>query len=1783
MGEVATTQATFDSKSITLDIFAKFALALGKTKDALILDLKKKLPTEDTNDEGIPFIIEYLDSLIKFLGFDVGGTIPEEVKDVTAEIIFLTDKLTALIDAIGGSLDIFEFIDDQVGDGDADNLGGNVGAIIQNTVSLIKAFKKLGNIQLENQSAQWKKLVKESNLEKQLPKRLFDHIISVFLRNALEIFADDIRKLKSEISTLLTSSHDKIDQIISLLAEIILDSEKDFEESIKTVSKKLRAVLEILKEVLKDTISPKVEAVRDQLENLASVLKIEEFFKRVYTILDFMQVISKEKVQVFAAVPAVAGVTLSTEIYVIHWDRFEEMAKNPINYYKTRYPIKNREDAENLLKRILIVARAFGLDFIDFESIKDFFIGVLEKMEKWILESLDNTLKEQVENIILVIKSFLIMLERIAMEASAILKLELSTLLSEVNKEIGDIYDLMLDSSIAATKLIDRLGSEFSDQKKKFFKDIQTVKILNKAQLSTSFEKILLPVILQKTKEYKNFGTITEEEWKELLAKIANNFSTVLTDTEQELRSFSHLKFADEMENELKAEFVKQTKNIPHDLGELTNKILNNPTSLAPNALISNFDLINYFKIISEKIKETAAPLNPETYYDKFISTSLQGLREIVNQSNSTAASFKGVVIGTDLKVLETSFIAFFSEVLISTWKALAKEIIDSYLRPFIHVIEAIMKGKLQELLVLILDRIKDEVRTIKILIEEIPAIYKNFANTVFPIILDVSQEGINKWQDGVDLAITLGRPLYELIDGIIASSASTKKDEHKAVLGGEIPPIPPQENSGASTLPSPSYRPTYSLDTNNKFLYINLYDTRKKEYSTSYFAAALTIFIADKEISAGVFETGIYMIPVLKGDLDKAFDLGQKHQIKFGLQAFLNNESATDPEKIKTAFQEGAIGVFFSHKYFQWLDDTDSIETSADITFSRKATAGPIDIIKSTYLDFSIKDFPQMISVGYKKSDFFFRYEGEAKEGTIVLKIREINSFFSELLSEDISAKFDVALLYDSSDGFKFDGAASLKVDFNPNIKIADFFTLNKIGLLIGPGDTEDSSISAMITTSFTVDVAVVKFSVANLKIGANVNYLKADGSLGDFEFSPTFGFPTGMAVFIDASAVKGTGIIAYDPEKEEFLGVLYLKILEKVEVKALALLTMKMPDGGKGFSFVGLISVYFTPGIQLGMGFSLTGLGGAIGLNRGIDKDVMQDGVRKGEVTSVFFVEDVEEHMDTMLTQIGSYFPIKRDQFFFGILARITYAEIIIVDFGLLIQAPSPTQVLIVGGLFINLPTKEKALVKINVYFDGGIDFDKGMWFNASLVNSELVKIQLFGDIAFRLNWGKNKGFLLSAGGFHPAFKPDASFNLGTLVRLGMKLDYKIVKLTFESYFAITSNTVQLGAQVDLKIGWDNVGLFGYFGFDCLFQFKPFHFIFDVRMGVEARWRSWKLLSINLEFSLSGPAKWNAKGQAKFKILFVSFKVNFNISWGNENIDTQIGYVSTYEMISTEYFKVENWTIISSDFQNQQVKLAERVPEETDIIMQPFDGIQFEQPMIPLGGDKGIQRYGEGIRPIDYSIIKITKVEIGTTKFLNLGETKYDFAPSLLFNLDDKQKLASPSYEKMANGIRIETKLKERLVSNVKVKKIDYVIEQDEISLTSVGYTRTNTQNGKRERILNAIIPHSTSSTITSLPKSISANRAFTNVSHRSENSFKRYASRIQKDLEERNRKKIDKILKSLEKSYVIVEKDKPPVSDSNNNRNKSRSYAKIKRDSERAIRDTPKLKGKIFIVRK
>src|SRR5262249_28395553 len=156
-----------------------------------------------------------------------------------------------------------------------------------------------------------------------------------------------------------------------------------------------------------------------------------------------------------------------------------------------------------------------------------------------------------------------------------------------------------------------------------------------------------------------------------------------------------------------------------------------------------------------------------------------------------------------------------------------------------------------------------------------------------------------------------------------------------------------------------------------------------------------------------------------------------------------------------------------------------------------------------------------------------------------------------------------------------------------------------------------------------------------------------------------------------------------------------------------------------------------------------------------------------------------------------------------------------------GIVIEVP-PGNIAILGVLKCILPDEDAALLVLQVKFIGALEVDKNrLWFFASLFGSRVLFITIDGEMGLLIAWGDQPEFVLRFGGFHPKFNPPAMpFPSPDHVSLSI-LNEPFARIRVSGYFAVTSNTAQFGAAVELFFGVGDFAIEGHLGFDALFQF--------------------------------------------------------------------------------------------------------------------------------------------------------------------------------------------------------------------------------------------------------------------------------------------------------------------------------------------------------------------------
>ena len=121
----------------------------------------------------------------------------------------------------------------------------------------------------------------------------------------------------------------------------------------------------------------------------------------------------------------------------------------------------------------------------------------------------------------------------------------------------------------------------------------------------------------------------------------------------------------------------------------------------------------------------------------------------------------------------------------------------------------------------------------------------------------------------------------------------------------------------------------------------------------------------------------------------------------------------------------------------------------------------------------------------------------------------------------------------------------------------------------------------------------------------------------------------------------MRGGGFLSFDTDKGQYSGAMFLEFEGGIAVKALGLITTRLPDGSKGYSLVVIITAEgFTP-IQLGYGFSLTGIGGLVAVNRTFDETALRAGLKNHTLDGVMFPKDPIRNAPQIFSNLNRVFP--------------------------------------------------------------------------------------------------------------------------------------------------------------------------------------------------------------------------------------------------------------------------------------------------------------------------------------------------------------------------------------------------------------------------------------------------------------------------------------------------------------------------------------------------------------
>ena len=630
-----------------------------------------------------------------------------------------------------------------------------------------------------------------------------------------------------------------------------------------------------------------------------------------------------------------------------------------------------------------------------------------------------------------------------------------------------------------------------------------------------------------------------------------------------------------------------------------------------------------------------------------------------------------------------------------------------------------------------------------------------------------------------------------------------------------------------------------------------------------------------------------------------------------------------------------------------------------------------------------------------------------------------EGDSFLSSLLGDEgLSATFSIGLHLSSQTGFHLTGSAGLETTIPLTVQFGPV-TLQAISLALRPNEKGiDLEVGATVRGSIGPVTAIAD------GVGFRLATRFPDpptGNLGPIDVGFGFKPPSGIGLSVDAGGVvSGGGFLFHDPVQAVYGGVLQLSLNNVITLTAFGLIATRMPDGSPGYSLLVFITAEDFKAIPLGMGFTLLGIGGMVAINRTFDQEALRQGLKNDTLGTLLFPRDAVANAPAIIRALGTVFPAHSGSYLLGILVKIGWftPTLVLLELALILEFGARKRLLVLGRISALLPSRDNDLIRLNLDAIGVIDFDQDTAaIDAVLVDSRLAHAYaLTGAMALRANWGSGPGstFVLAVGGLHPRFAPPA--DLPKLERIAIALSSgNNPRLTCESYFAITANTVQFGARAQLYAAAYGFSVEGDIGYDVLVQIVPLHFVADFHAKVQLKRGSSNLFSVSLEGELEGPRPLRVSGKASFEIFWCDFSVRFDKTLVDGEPPPLPAAVDLLADLTRALSTATSWSVQSRS--HHGVALRKLAAAET-LVLDPLGTLLVQQQVAPLNTGRDIDTYGGA------PVAGAHRFQVAATlqhQSQSVAAVRGQFAPAQYFTMSDDEKLAAPSFEEMDAGIAI------------------------------------------------------------------------------------------------------------------------------------------------------------------
>jgi hypothetical protein len=586
-----------------------------------------------------------------------------------------------------------------------------------------------------------------------------------------------------------------------------------------------------------------------------------------------------------------------------------------------------------------------------------------------------------------------------------------------------------------------------------------------------------------------------------------------------------------------------------------------------------------------------------------------------------------------------------------------------------------------------------------------------------------------------------------------------------------------------------------------------------------------------------------------------------------------------------------------------------------------------------------------------------------------VVIDTAEADGLIASLLGKGLSTEISLALRLSSVSGLHVGGSVGMQASFPVSLE------LGPVGVRALAIGLKPRSNGVDLDVGAALNVRLGPVTLVADGTGFRLAARFPDpptGNLGPVDLGLDFLPPSGIGLSVNVPGlVSGGGFIAHDADLALYAGVLQLALHESINVSAFGLIATRLPDGAKGYSLLVFITADGFKPIQLGLGFTLLGVGGMVAIHRSFDEAVLRNGLANDTLGSLLFPRDPVANAGAIIRAVASAFPARSGSYMVGLLVRIGWftPTLVVADLALIVEFGARKRILVLGRVRAALPSPQKALLRIGLDAIGVFDLDAGTAaIDAVLVDSRLLeRFAITGAAALRARWSRPRSFALAIGGMHQGFTLPAQFPQLERVTLSLTTGDN-PRLNCQAYFALTSNTVQFGAAAHLYAAAHGFSITGDAGFDVLIQLAPFHFLAEFFAGMQLKRGSTNLFKVKVEGALEGPAPLTVRAKCSFEILWWDVSIRVNATLAGGTAPALPAAVDVLAQLQAALRDARNWSAELPAAQTRVVALRD-APAGTALRVHPLATLVVRQAIVPLNLERDIDRFGDAALHARYS----------------------------------------------------------------------------------------------------------------------------------------------------------------------------------------------------------------------